>query len=76
MTDLSVICFHWSVTQTVAVLTFSCIFLRNIQPKKPPPPKPVERALPQLPKGREEEIRKILRSNLQRTRQRVTLLYE
>lgn len=47
-------------------------FYRNIQPKKPPPPKPVERALPQLPKGREEEIRKILRSNLQRTRQRVT----
>uniref|UniRef100_A0AAQ6A8L5 Sodium/hydrogen exchanger n=1 Tax=Amphiprion ocellaris TaxID=80972 RepID=A0AAQ6A8L5_AMPOC len=32
---------------------------------------PVERVLPQLPKGREEEIRKILRSNLQRTRQRL-----
>uniref|UniRef100_A0A3Q3EVA6 Sodium/hydrogen exchanger n=1 Tax=Labrus bergylta TaxID=56723 RepID=A0A3Q3EVA6_9LABR len=33
--------------------------------------KPAERALPQLPKGREEEIRNILRSNLQRTRQRL-----
>uniref|UniRef100_A0A674M9C3 Sodium/hydrogen exchanger n=1 Tax=Takifugu rubripes TaxID=31033 RepID=A0A674M9C3_TAKRU len=32
---------------------------------------PAERALPQLPKGREEEIRKILRTNLQRTRQRL-----
>ncbi|TKS82438.1 Sodium/hydrogen exchanger 1 APNH [Collichthys lucidus] len=49
----------------------STVSMQNIQPKKPPPPKPVERALPQLPKGREEEIRKILRSNLQRTRQRL-----
>lgn len=57
-------------------LIASCVFLRNIQPKKPPPAKPAERALPQLSKGREEEIRKILRSNLQRTRQRVMLLYE
>ncbi|XP_040900351.1 sodium/hydrogen exchanger 1 [Toxotes jaculatrix] len=50
----------------------STVSMQNIQPKKPPPPpKSVERALPQLPKGREEEIRKILRSNLQRTRQRL-----
>ncbi|KAI3361263.1 hypothetical protein L3Q82_013440 [Scortum barcoo] len=49
----------------------STISMQNIQPKKPPAPKPAERALPQLPKGREEEIRKILRSNLQRTRQRL-----
>ncbi|KAG9330452.1 hypothetical protein JZ751_024436, partial [Albula glossodonta] len=39
----------------------------NIQPKKPPP----ERALPQISKTREEEIRKILRTNLQKTRQRL-----
>uniref|UniRef100_A0A671WKX6 Sodium/hydrogen exchanger n=1 Tax=Sparus aurata TaxID=8175 RepID=A0A671WKX6_SPAAU len=49
----------------------STVSMQNIQPKKPPLAKPVERALPQLPKGREEEIRKILRSNLQRTRQRL-----
>ncbi|KAM3615038.1 uncharacterized protein V6R79_022536 [Siganus canaliculatus] len=49
----------------------STVSMQNIQPKKPPPAKPAERALPQLPKGREEEIRKILRSNLQRTRQRL-----
>uniref|UniRef100_A0AAQ5XWL3 Sodium/hydrogen exchanger n=1 Tax=Amphiprion ocellaris TaxID=80972 RepID=A0AAQ5XWL3_AMPOC len=49
----------------------STVSMQNIQPKKPPPAKPVERVLPQLPKGREEEIRKILRSNLQRTRQRL-----
>uniref|UniRef100_A0A665TY86 Sodium/hydrogen exchanger n=1 Tax=Echeneis naucrates TaxID=173247 RepID=A0A665TY86_ECHNA len=49
----------------------STVSMQNIQPKKLPPPKTVERALPQLPKGREEEIRKILRSNLQRTRQRL-----
>lgn len=54
---------------------FCCVFLRNIQPKKPPSTKPLERALPQLPKGREEEIRKILRSNLQKTRQRVLVYY-
>ncbi|KAF3839436.1 hypothetical protein F7725_018153 [Dissostichus mawsoni] len=43
-------------------------------PKKPPPAKPAEKAEKapsQLPKGREEEIRKILRSNLQRTRLRL-----
>ncbi|KAL7394489.1 hypothetical protein ABVT39_026868 [Epinephelus coioides] len=49
----------------------STVCMQNIQPKKPPPAKPAERALPQLPKGREEEIRKILRSNLQRTRMRL-----
>uniref|UniRef100_A0A3Q3XEE4 Sodium/hydrogen exchanger n=1 Tax=Mola mola TaxID=94237 RepID=A0A3Q3XEE4_MOLML len=49
----------------------STVSMQNIQPKKLPPPKPAERALPQLSKGREEEIRKILRSNLQKTRQRL-----
>uniref|UniRef100_UPI003AAC92DC Na(+)/H(+) exchanger beta isoform X1 n=1 Tax=Centroberyx gerrardi TaxID=166262 RepID=UPI003AAC92DC len=49
----------------------STVSMQNIQPKKPPPAPPAERALPQLPRGREEEIRKILRSNLQRTRQRL-----
>ncbi|KAM4600498.1 LOW QUALITY PROTEIN: sodium/hydrogen exchanger 1 [Polymixia lowei] len=55
----------------------STVSMQNIQPKKPPPVVPMrnkaitERALPQLSKGREEEIRKILRSNLQRTRQRL-----
>ncbi|XP_056448237.1 sodium/hydrogen exchanger 1-like [Gadus chalcogrammus] len=46
----------------------STVSMQNIQPKKPPP---VERALPQIPKGREDEIRKILRGNLQKTRQRL-----
>ncbi|KAI4890756.1 hypothetical protein NFI96_014108 [Prochilodus magdalenae] len=45
----------------------STVSMQNIQPKKPPP----ERALPQISKGREEEIRKILRTNLQKTRQRL-----
>ncbi|XP_022535583.2 sodium/hydrogen exchanger 1 [Astyanax mexicanus] len=45
----------------------STVSMQNIQPKKPPP----ERALPQISKGREEEIRKILRNNLQKTRQRL-----
>ncbi|KAM7383114.1 hypothetical protein PAMP_002796 [Pampus punctatissimus] len=49
----------------------STVSMQNIKPKKAPPVKHEERALPQLPKGREEEIRKILRSNLQRTRQRL-----
>ncbi|XP_049586516.1 sodium/hydrogen exchanger 1 isoform X2 [Syngnathus scovelli] len=50
----------------------STVSMQNIQPKKPPPPaKLEERALPQLSKSREEEIRKILRSNLQKTRQRL-----
>uniref|UniRef100_A0A668A0L0 Sodium/hydrogen exchanger n=1 Tax=Myripristis murdjan TaxID=586833 RepID=A0A668A0L0_9TELE len=53
----------------------STVSMQNIQPKKPPPALPPERALPQLSKGREEEIRKILRSNLQRTRQRVDISY-
>ncbi|XP_061573278.1 sodium/hydrogen exchanger 1 isoform X2 [Cololabis saira] len=49
----------------------STVSMQNIQPKKPAAPKPAERGFPQLPKGREEEIRKILRNNLQRTRQRM-----
>uniref|UniRef100_A0A8C6P1L4 Sodium/hydrogen exchanger n=1 Tax=Nothobranchius furzeri TaxID=105023 RepID=A0A8C6P1L4_NOTFU len=50
----------------------STVSMQNIQPKNPPATtKPAERVLPQLSKGREEEIRKILRSNLQRTRQRL-----
>ncbi|XP_041844319.1 sodium/hydrogen exchanger 1 isoform X2 [Melanotaenia boesemani] len=49
----------------------STVSMQNIQPKKLPAPKPTERALPQLTKSREEEIRKILRTNLQRTRQRL-----
>ncbi|KAK6474507.1 sodium/hydrogen exchanger 1-like [Huso huso] len=40
----------------------STVSMQNIKPK---------RALPQLSKGKEEEIRNILRSNLQRTRQRL-----
>ncbi|XP_068425262.1 sodium/hydrogen exchanger 1 isoform X2 [Clinocottus analis] len=49
----------------------STVSMQNIQPKKLPSATPVERALPKMPKGREEEIRKILRSNLQKTRQRL-----
>ncbi|XP_015227365.1 PREDICTED: Na(+)/H(+) exchanger beta-like isoform X1 [Cyprinodon variegatus] len=50
----------------------STVSMQNIQPKNQAAPlKPKERALPQLSKGREEEIRKILRTNLQRTRQRL-----
>ncbi|XP_060756306.1 sodium/hydrogen exchanger 1 [Neoarius graeffei] len=44
----------------------STVSMQNIQPRKPP-----ERMLPQLSKGQEEEIQKILRNNLQRTRQRL-----
>ncbi|XP_039595286.1 sodium/hydrogen exchanger 1 [Polypterus senegalus] len=44
----------------------STVSMQNIQPKQ----KVAERALPQLSKGKEEEIRKILRTNLQKTRQR------
>lgn len=40
---------------------------RNIHPKS----LPAERILPALSKDKEEEIRKILRNNLQKTRQRV-----
>ncbi|KAM8846991.1 sodium/hydrogen exchanger 1 isoform 1-T1 [Synchiropus picturatus] len=49
----------------------STVSMQNIQPKKPVPAKPVEPAPNQMFKGREEEIRKMLRSNLQRTRQRL-----
>ncbi|XP_067267764.1 sodium/hydrogen exchanger 1 [Chanodichthys erythropterus] len=45
----------------------STVSMQNIHPKKTPH----ERALPQLSKAREEEIRKILRTNLQKTRQRL-----
>ncbi|KAJ8289212.1 hypothetical protein COCON_G00018710 [Conger conger] len=44
----------------------STVSMANIQPKKPP-----ERALPDVSKGREEEIRNILRTNLQKTRLRL-----
>ncbi|XP_061918290.1 sodium/hydrogen exchanger 1 isoform X1 [Entelurus aequoreus] len=49
----------------------STVSMQNIQPKKPLPTKPTDRVLPRLSKSREEEIRKILRGNLQRTRQRL-----
>ncbi|XP_069478986.1 sodium/hydrogen exchanger 1 [Ambystoma mexicanum] len=45
----------------------STVSMQNIQPK----PKAVERFIPALSKGKEEEIRKILRTNLQKTRQRL-----
>ncbi|KAL4657596.1 sodium/hydrogen exchanger 1-like [Arapaima gigas] len=45
----------------------STVSMQNIQPKKPLP----DRAIPKISKGREEEIRKILRNNLQKTRQRL-----
>ncbi|XP_048881089.1 sodium/hydrogen exchanger 1 isoform X1 [Brienomyrus brachyistius] len=45
----------------------STVSMQNIQPKKPNS----DRALPQISKSREEEIRKILRNNLQKTRQRL-----
>ncbi|KAM4735050.1 sodium/hydrogen exchanger 1-like [Anableps anableps] len=49
----------------------STVSMQNIQPMNhPTPAKSVDRVLPQLPKSREEKIRKILRTNLQRTRQR------
>ncbi|CAN9515756.1 unnamed protein product [Ophioblennius macclurei] len=48
----------------------STVSLQSIQPKKPPSAKRIEGDLPHLPKRREEEIRKILRRNFQRTRQR------
>uniref|UniRef100_A0A3B3Z7S8 Sodium/hydrogen exchanger n=1 Tax=Periophthalmus magnuspinnatus TaxID=409849 RepID=A0A3B3Z7S8_9GOBI len=49
----------------------STVSMQNIQPKKAVPQ---ERMLGQLSKGKEEEIRNILRTNLQRTRQRVKQL--
>nr|XP_028594551.1 sodium/hydrogen exchanger 1 isoform X1 [Podarcis muralis] len=45
----------------------STVSMQNINPKT----LPVERILPALSKDKEEEIRKILRTNLQKTRQRV-----
>ncbi|KAM4795836.1 sodium/hydrogen exchanger 1 [Rhinophrynus dorsalis] len=45
----------------------STVSMQNIQPK----PKLSERILPALSKVKEEEIRKILRTNLQKTRQRL-----
>lgn len=45
----------------------STVSLQNIQPKDPTK----KRAIPSISKKREEEIRKILRSNLQKTRQRL-----
>uniref|UniRef100_A0A6I8Q682 Sodium/hydrogen exchanger n=1 Tax=Xenopus tropicalis TaxID=8364 RepID=A0A6I8Q682_XENTR len=47
--------------------TVSTVSMQNIQPK----PKLSERIIPTLSKGKEEEIRKILRTNLQKTRQRL-----
>ncbi|XP_054903158.1 sodium/hydrogen exchanger 1 isoform X2 [Poeciliopsis prolifica] len=51
----------------------STVSMQNLQPKvqSPTSAQPAERALPQLTKGREEEIRQILRTNLQKTRQRL-----
>lgn len=45
----------------------STVSLQNIQPKD----QPKKRAIPSISKKREEEIRKILRANLQKTRQRL-----
>ncbi|OCT94430.1 sodium/hydrogen exchanger 1 isoform X1 [Xenopus laevis] len=47
--------------------TVSTVSMQNIQPK----PKLSDRIIPTLSKGKEEEIRKILRTNLQKTRQRL-----
>uniref|UniRef100_A0A8C3PVL4 Sodium/hydrogen exchanger n=1 Tax=Chrysolophus pictus TaxID=9089 RepID=A0A8C3PVL4_CHRPC len=47
--------------------TISAVSIQNISPKT----LPVERVIPTLSKDKEEEIRKILRSNLQKTRQRL-----
>ncbi|XP_051811265.1 Na(+)/H(+) exchanger beta-like [Acanthochromis polyacanthus] len=45
----------------------SSVSMQNIQPREPPR----RRAMPNISKSREEEIRKILRANLQNTRQRL-----
>ncbi|XP_078146375.1 sodium/hydrogen exchanger 1b isoform X2 [Centroberyx gerrardi] len=45
----------------------SSVSMQNIQPREPPS----GRIIPKISKGREEEIRKILRGNLQKTRQRL-----
>ncbi|NXC40906.1 SL9A1 protein, partial [Penelope pileata] len=47
--------------------TVSAVSIQNISPKT----LPVARVLPALSKDKEEEIRKILRNNLQKTRQRL-----
>ncbi|XP_053310448.1 sodium/hydrogen exchanger 1 [Spea bombifrons] len=47
--------------------TVSTVSMQNIQPR----PKASERIIPTLSKVKEEEIRKILRTNLQKTRQRL-----
>ncbi|XP_063810774.1 sodium/hydrogen exchanger 1 [Pseudophryne corroboree] len=47
--------------------TVSTVSMQNIQPKH----KSLDRIIPNLSKGKEEEIRKILRTNLQKTRQRL-----
>uniref|UniRef100_A0A8C6UMA3 Sodium/hydrogen exchanger n=1 Tax=Neogobius melanostomus TaxID=47308 RepID=A0A8C6UMA3_9GOBI len=47
----------------------STVSMQNIQPKKPTVEP--ERMLPKLPKGKEDEIRNILRTNLQKTRLRL-----
>lgn len=51
----------------------STVSMQNIQPKKPV--EEPERMLPQLSKVKEDEIRSMLRTNLQRTRQRLHSSY-
>lgn len=51
----------------------STVSMQNIQPKKPA--EEPERMLPQLSKVKEDEIRSMLRTNLQRTRQRLHSSY-
>uniref|UniRef100_A0A667X0H2 Sodium/hydrogen exchanger n=1 Tax=Myripristis murdjan TaxID=586833 RepID=A0A667X0H2_9TELE len=47
--------------------TLSSVSMQNIQPRA----QPRGRIIPRISKGREEEIRKLLRANLQKTRQRL-----
>lgn len=49
------------------VSSVSSVSMQNIQPKAPPR----RRAIPSISKSREEEIRKLLRANMQKTRQRL-----
>lgn len=51
----------------------STVSMQNIQPKKIT--EETERILPKLSKGKEDEIRSLLRTNLQRTRQRLHSSY-
>lgn len=51
----------------------STVSMQNIQPKKTV--EETERILPKLSKGKEDEIRSLLRTNLQRTRQRLHSSY-